>query len=253
MCLIVLGIEAHADYPLIILANRDEFYARPTEGLSLWSNTDFYAGKDLQAGGTWLAISKKGKFAAITNIRDPKNIKENAISRGNIIVDFMKGNQNAFDFLNELKLNCHTFNGFNLICGTFQQLLFMNSYEKEIKPFEKGIYGLSNASLNTGWPKVEAVKSKFKDALSNKNIDNQLLISCMQAKNQFDKNFLPNTGVGIDMEKMLSPIFIESSIYGTRNTTIVSLNKKGKMNIYEFDYLKNKEVLFEDIYPDFAF
>lgn len=248
MCLIVLGIDAHADYPLIILANRDEFYNRPTESLSLWPDIDFYAGKDLQAGGTWLAVSKNGKFAAITNIRDPKNLNENVKSRGNIIVEFMEGKLSTIDFLNELKPKCHTYNGFNLICGTFQELYFMNSYEKEIKPLQSGIYGLSNASLDSQWPKVEAVKSNFKSVLLNKNIDNQLLISCMQTKKQFDKTLLPDTGIGIDMEKILSPIFIESPIYGTRCTTIVSLNKKGKLNIYEFDYLKNKEVLFEDFY-----
>ena len=242
MCLIVIGIDAHPDYPLILLGNRDEFYERPTKNFFFWKGKEFYAGKDLEAGGTWMAVAKSGKFAAITNIRDPKNLKLNCPSRGNIVVDFMDHKFMTIDFLKNLKEKCLDYNGFNIICGDLNGQYFMNSYEKDIILLEKGVYGLSNGSLNSDWPKVNEIRAHFKDALSNNYIDNQLLMAIMESNIKYDESTLPNTGISIEMEKLLSPIFIQSPIYGTRSTTLLSIHYNGLLTIIEKNHLLSSTI-----------
>lgn len=245
MCLIVFGINVHSDFPFILMGNRDEFYKRPTKNLFFWEQENFYAGKDLDAGGTWLAVAESGKFAALTNIRDPKNIKSTAISRGQIITDFMKSELSTDAFLNKLVENKANYNGFNLVCGYFDKPFFFNSLSEKIMPLQSGIYALSNDTLDSNWPKVITIKADFNKLIENNSIQRKDYQLIMCNKNYYDKKLLPNTGVGDEMEKLLSPIFIESPIYGTRSTTAIFLDNKNICTIIENDYLNQQDFRFD--------
>jgi uncharacterized protein with NRDE domain len=154
MCLIVFANNISDDYKLIFAANRDEFYDRPTEQADFWDeHPDLLAGKDLQAGGTWLGITKKGKFAAITNFRDLKNIKNDAPSRGNLTLNFLLSDISPKEYYDKLKPTLNNYNGFNLLFGFVDDLQYFSNKTEGLKKLESGIHGISNAVLNTPWQK----------------------------------------------------------------------------------------------------
>ena len=138
MCLIVFANNFIEDYKLVFAANRDEFYERPSEQAEFWTeHPDLLAGKDLQAGGTWLGITKQGKFAAITNFRDLKNHKKDAPSRGNLTLDFLVNEIEAEEYYNNLKPTLNNFNGFNLLLGDVDQLYYFSNKTEGIGAFSK--------------------------------------------------------------------------------------------------------------------
>ncbi|MCD6296455.1 MAG: NRDE family protein [Deltaproteobacteria bacterium] len=226
MCLILLAIQSHPAYKLVIAANRDEFYERPTAPAAFWDDEPgLLAGRDLRAGGTWLGITTKGRIAAITNYRDPSSIKSDAPSRGSLVTGFLSGRQSPAEYLEGLKKKAHEYNGFNLIVGEKHELYWYSNREEGVQGLSTGIYGVSNRLLDTPWPKVTRGKKMLRALLSEeKNPAPDALFSMLEDRAIPDDKKLPDTGVGLEWERMLSPIFITSPDYGTRSSTLLFID-----------------------------
>ncbi len=235
MCLIILAIDVHPEYPLVIAANRDEYYHRPTAPLAFWEDMpDILAGRDLAGGGTWLGISKTGRLAAITNYRDPAHQNPDARSRGLLITRFLAGNTPADPFFKNVINAGETYNGYNLVAGDMDRLWWMSNVSNEIRRLDTGISGISNRLLNTPWPKIEKAKFRLRAVLaSGSDIDVEEVFSLLADTSAPDDHRLPHTGVGLEWERILSPIFVASDIYGTRSSSIILYHHSGKLSFLE--------------------
>lgn len=237
MCLILFAHQYHPKYKLIVAANRDEFYARETQPARFWEdNPRVLAGRDIEAGGTWLGVNTIGEVSMLTNFRDLQNIKTAAPSRGQLVSDFLVNNQQARDYLKQVADNGKNYNGFNLICGTQDELFYYGNYQDGIHKIEPGIHGLSNALINTPWPKVEKGKIKFQNAIENEEPLAEDLFSTLYDDIKAPIEKLPDTGVGIEKEHMLSPMFIKSENYGSRCSTVLLVDKNDVMTFVERTY-----------------
>ena len=203
MCLILFAYKVHPAYNLILAANRDEFYERPSASADFWEDSpQVLAGRDLQEGGTWMGIDRAGRFAAITNYRDPASLKNNAPSRGGLVSSYLCGNQSTDGYLEEISRQTQLYNGFNLIAGDRREL-FAYSNRGEKQKLNPGIYGLSNHLLNTPWPKVLRSKKLFTAALNKKGaeLEDALFALLLDRKIPAD-NKLPDTGIGLEWERV---------------------------------------------------
>ena len=238
MCLIVFAFQQHPKYPLILLANRDEFYNRPTESVHYWEDApDIYAGKDLVGGGTWLGITHAGRFAAVTNYREA-GAERGTFSRGNLVSDFLKNTASITDYLESVKSDSTKFSGFNLLAGAFSEenseLGYFSNRDREIKILDAGIYGLSNHLLDTPWQKVRKAKADLSEILTNnQEIKTEQFFTLLQDKTPAPEQDLPDTGVGLEYEKTLSPIFIETPVYGTRCSSVVLYEETAGLTLTE--------------------
>lgn len=223
MCLLVMAYRVHPVYPLVVAANRDEFFRRPTAAADFWSDRpDLLAGRDLEQGGTWMGVTRSRRFAALTNVRNPKAIQPAAKSRGLIVSDFLLGNTTAATFVDDLKERGQHYNGFNVIVADADNLAYFNSVTLDSRTLSPGIYGLSNHRLDTPWPKITWSKAALERALSK---DGQALeadlFALLMDRVRADDAALPDTGVGLDKERWLSPVFISGQEYGTRCSTVL--------------------------------
>ncbi|RSK27213.1 NRDE family protein [Bacillus sp. HMF5848] len=229
MCLILFAYKVNLKYPLIVAANRDEIFQRPTASLHYWEDyPEIVAGRDLEKSGTWLGVTNTGRFAALTNYRNPREQTDGLRSRGELVTDFLKGNDAPENFLVKIHELHTSYPGFNLLVGSMEDLYYYSNVEQKIKQLTPGIYGLSNALLNTNWPKVERGTVELKNLIKtscNKDITKEL-IHILQDAEGFSDEKLPHTGVSIDWERMLAPIFIKSDNYGTRSSTVVLMCDK---------------------------
>ncbi|AXI08600.1 hypothetical protein CUC15_06570 [Oceanobacillus zhaokaii] len=249
MCLINFHFNNHPTYKLIIAANRDEFYQRPTESAHFWEDEpEILAGRDLVQMGTWLGISKQGRFAALTNFRDPK-LKENAkISRGEIVRQYLATNTPTVDFLEMLKIDRDNYAGYNLIFGSVDELFHYNNILGEENRIGTGTHALSNHTLNTPWPKVLKGKRMLHDyVMRNTIVKNNELFKIISNAEIADDKELPQTGMGIELERMLSPLFIKTPEYGTRSSTVLLVDHQNHVTFAERTYLKG-EFLKEETY-----
>ncbi len=225
MCLIVFAWQAHADYPLIVAANRDEWRDRPAAPAAWWQDApDVLAGSDLEAGGTWLGVTRSGRFAAITNFRDPADRKSIAPSRGQLVADFLRGRASPRAYLEALAPNAARYNGFNLLLADEKTLCYFGSREGEIIDVAPGVHGLSNHLLDEPWPKVEKAKSALDAALEPKMLQTRLLersFDFLSDGGPHVDSLLPDTGVGLEWERVLSPALIVTEKYGTRCSTVL--------------------------------
>lgn len=233
MCLIFFAVEVSAEMPFCLLANRDEFYSRPTEPMHWWEDAPVLGGKDLQAGGTWLAVGKSGRMAAVTNYRNPEHVNPAARSRGNIPVETVLSELDGRQTIEQLKSGWKDCNGFNLILHDGKDTFWYSNIKDEIIQLEKGVYGLSNAFLDTPWPKVSNGKAAFHDWLYNDSANYDAAFRLMANTQTYPEEVLPDTGVGAGVEKMLSAACIVSPIYGTRCTTLVRKNATGLITVME--------------------
>lgn len=237
MCLIFIAYNKHPEYPLVIAANRDEFLNRPATTMGYWpEHPAIIAGKDLEGGGTWFGVTKTGYFAMLTNYRDLSNIKPNAPSRGKLVLNFLVGEFDPAEYMQALFASGSKYNGYNIILGTLDDPWYFSNQSNKIYQLGTGIYGLSNALLDTKWPKVERGKEKFGEIIKQKSIDTEALFAFMQDKIQADDKMLPDTGIGYEKEKLLSSLFIEMPGYGTRNTTVLLKDKHNKVTVIERTY-----------------
>ncbi len=233
MCLIVFAWDTHPKYKLIVAANRDEFYHRPTKQAEFWDDyPNVFGGRDLEALGTWIAVSKSGKFGALTNFRDPNNIRTDVHSRGEIIPNFLNSNQTPEAYLSTLHSKSNQYNGFNVLVGDFMNLLHYSNQERKMNPVSPGIHGLSNALLDTDWPKVTQLKNLFSETIAT-DFSHEDLLKLLSDDSCFENQILPQTGVSAKWERALSPICIRTESYGTTISTVLTLDRFGKVSFTE--------------------
>ena len=235
MCLIAIATQIHPLYPLIIAANRDEFYHRPTAPLAFWQGQpDILAGRDLQQNGTWLGITKTGRFAAITNFRDPALMGSAAPSRGLLVSDFLASDQRPQKYLQTIKDSGKKYNGFNLVVGDMNQLWWYSNKNADVVEIEPGIHVISNHLMDTPWPKTQKALAGMQEICrQNTQIDPEDIFQILADKNHPPDNELPDTGVGLEWERLLSPVFISSDIYGTRSSAVIIGDPSGQMSFME--------------------
>ena len=235
MCLIILAVKSHPSYKLVLAANRDEYYDRPSAPAAFWKDSPgLLAGKDLRAGGTWLGITTKGKIAAITNYRDPGSHKMHAPSRGMLVTDYLIGKESPLDYLERINEEAGKYNGFNLIAGDKDVLYWYSNRGAGLSGLRPGFYGVSNRLLDTPWPKVTLAKEAFQKLLSTENDPcAEPIFHILADRSPADDRELPDTGVGIEWERVLSPIFITSPVYGTRSSTILYIDLDDRVTFIE--------------------
>jgi uncharacterized protein with NRDE domain len=237
MCLILLSYQSHPRYPVFFAANRDEYYERPSVPVGFWDNApDVLAGRDLKNGGTWMGISRQGRIAALTNYRDPA--KEDAPSRGCLVKEYLCGCQTPAAYLEGVAASAEQYNGFSLIVGDMTQLFyFSNRGVGTILALSPGFYGLSNHLLDTPWPKVEKGKHALGALLAHEEQpDSERVFHILSDQSKPSDSCLPDTGVGLEMERLLSPLFISSPVYGTRSSLILMVDRKGHARLMERSY-----------------
>ncbi len=231
MCLIVFAWRPGHALPLIVAANRDEFYARPTQALGAWEDAPgVHAGRDLEAGGTWLGIGPQGRFAALTNIRDPGQ-PLGPRSRGELVAAYLQGELGVEAYLDQVAGRSGQYSGFNLLVGDARQLGFLHAREAAPRLLEPGVYGLSNAGLDTPWPKLVKARRGLEGLLES--ADPQQLLGLLADGETAAEADLPETGVGLATEKLLSSVFIASQNYGTRASTVLIVDDQGRRRLME--------------------
>jgi len=246
MCLILFGYKISKKYPLVLIANRDEFYQRPTAPMHFWNNNpSILAGKDLEQGGTWFGIHENGRFAALTNYRDPSSLRQNAPSRGDIIVDFLESDLPAETYFLSFKKKAGIYNGFNLLFGDKDTLFWFSNLKNTVEKVTPGIHGLSNRFIDTPWPKVETGKRKLENAL-NRSITPDSLFSILADRHVPDDTLLPSTGMTLEWERLLSPLFIQSETYGTSSSIVMQMDQRGNSDVVERTYSLDDKTAFKD-------
>lgn len=231
MCLILFAWLSHPQHKLLVAANRDEFYARPTAPAHFWNDTPhILAGRDLEQGGTWLGVTTSSRFAALTNVRNLQ-APLGTLSRGLLVSDFLNSDATPEQFLQQLQPELSNYSPFNIVLGDDEHLYYGNSAGDALE-LQPGVYGLSNAALDTPWPKVAAGKQALLKLMAMEP-DVEQLFELLADNNQANDTELPDTGVGIALEKQLSPRFIHFDTYGTRCSTIVMQSNSGEIIFLE--------------------
>lgn len=235
MCLVLIGYRIHPHYSLVIAANRDEFHARPALPLHWWTGGPrILAGRDMQAGGSWLGFDASGRMALVTNYRDPSSPRPEAASRGSLIGDFLGGRQGAVEFARTTAARAGNFAGFNLLALDHDGLGYVTSHpEPAARALPPGIYGLSNRQLDTPWPKLVRTREQFELELARDCPRPEALMRILSDRTIADDDALPDTGIGLEWERLLSAAFIVSKGYGTRCSTVVLIGNDGRVNIEE--------------------
>lgn len=238
MCLILLSYKYHPQYRLVLAANRDEFYDRPTAPLGFWEdNPDVLAGRDLKSMGTWMGVTRSGKIAAVTNYREPASQVPNATSRGHLVSNFLVGREPPAQYLEAIQIKTRQYSGFNLLVGDTRELRYFSNRGGEPARLNEGIYGLSNRFLDSGWPKVRRGKSLLKSELKEHNpLNSSRLLKLLQNQDKAPDEQLPETGVGIEWERVLCPIFITSRNYGTRCSTLLTIDHANHVRVTELTW-----------------
>ena len=235
MCLVLIALDSHPDYSLIVAANRDEFYDRPTAAAAFWADApSVLAGRDLRAGGTWLGVDRRGRFAAVTNYRQGQREPVAPRSRGHLVSEYLTTGIDGRAHVERVQRDAALYNGFNLIAGDAHGLFYFSNREGCAHALGAGIYGLSNHLLDTPWPKV----TKGRDALTTLLAEGgtelvESLFALLADRRQAAADVLPRTGVSPDWERLLSSAFIASSDYGTRSSTVVLVGRDGAVVFVE--------------------
>jgi len=237
MCLIFFSINQHPTYKLILAANRDEFYNRKTEAAHYWNDyPDILGGRDLEANGTWMGITKKGRISFVTNYRDPANINPNAPSRGQLVSDYLENSVDPEIYMQGIEKRAAAYNGFNLVVGNADSLWYLSNYKEGIQKITSGFFGLSNHLLETPWPKVKLGKQLLEPVLDQSHINPNDLLDILQDSTRAVDDKLPSTGIGLDRERALSSMFIKTEGYGTRCSTVVLIDHHNQVTFSERVY-----------------
>lgn len=226
MCLLLFAYKQHPVYKLIVASNRDEFFQRPTAPLHFWEDHPMVlAGRDLVKRGTWMGVTKTGRFAALTNFRDPSENVTGKKSRGELVANALTCRGNIQDYMKDLDKNKEQYPGYNLLAGDQNELFYYSNKGDVLTRVEPGIHGLSNHLLDTEWPKVVKGKQGLSKAIEHENMVDRLF-ELLQDTDQPMDDLLPSTGVSLEWERILSPLFIKSKNYGTRSSTILLMSDK---------------------------
>lgn len=236
MCLVVLAWDVHPRYRLVLAANRDEFHDRPAAPLGWWPDAPrVLAGRDLAAGGTWLGVDRRGRLGVVTNFRGPAASRPEAPSRGTLIPRFLGGAATAGECAAEAA--GATLSGFSLLLFDGETLAYAaNQPMPQARPLEPGIYGLSNHALDTPWPKLSLTRERFAEEVAADRLDPRPLERLLRDRRPALDEVLPDTGVGLELERLLSAPFIVSERYGTRCTTVVLVDRAGGVRVEECRY-----------------
>ncbi len=236
MCLILFAHRRRADYPLVVIANRDEYYARPSRDAHWWDDAPIFAGRDLEAGGTWLGVDRRGRFAAVTNVREPGGMTPGARSRGELPRAFLAGDADAESYLDGVAARDGDYSGFNLLLGDSDTLWFYSNRDHGRRRIEPGVWGISNGVFDEPWPKLSSGKAELEQALAGE-IDADALGGILTDHRIADDHELPRTGVPRDVERMLSSRFIRSPGYGTRACTVLLIDAGGDVFFREDNFV----------------
>jgi uncharacterized protein with NRDE domain len=235
MCLILFANRSHPEYPVVIAANRDEAYARPTAPAAFWEDDPrICGGRDLEQGGTWLGVTRTGAFAAVTNFRSSIGAKNNTRSRGELVANYLRGRAGPADYVAQVHPAAGAYNGFNLLAGYLADLHFLSNRGDGCQIIEPGVHGLSNHLLNTPWPKVERGKQRLGELLHSRGDELvEALFAMLGERTVAADSRLPETGVGVVRERILSPAFIISPAYGTRSSTVLLIDRHRQVSFIE--------------------
>lgn len=251
MCVLFIGHLIHPDFPLVVAANRDEFHERPTAACAPWPPDLFgkilYAGKDLVGLGTWMGVTSDARFAAVTNFRGLKGQPLKGNSRGKLVTEALYSDAPVGEFLTKLKTTGDNYAGFNLLvltgAGTEQQTLgYYSNAAGEAKLLPPGVYGLSNGLLESNWPKVANGRAHFA-ALIDAGVNHEHLFSLLADRSPAEDSELPDTGIGLERERFLSPLFIQSDRYGTRSSSVLRIASTGDAEFWERSFNAGGETL----------
>ena len=252
MCLVAIAWQAHPDFPLLISANRDEFFERPTKGIHQWES-GFYGGKDLRSGGTWLGFHPNGRWALLTNYRDFFSQRKAQISRGKLVQSWLESEISPEAYLEGIKEVQDQYEGFNLLVSDGKDLWYLSNYAKKIQNIEPGIHGLSNGLINAPWPKTDLAKAQLKDII-NKTPSEDDLLSILKSTDRHPLDQLPKTGIPPEMEIGLSSQLVRlGENYGTVSATAVIQEKDGLIRMkerkFDFEYrnFNDREISFSTL------
>ncbi|WP_373446059.1 NRDE family protein [Salinicoccus bachuensis] len=239
MCLIIFQKNSHPDYKLIVAANRDEFYERPTASAGFWQDhPEVLAGRDLSKGGTWLGLTKSGRFAAVTNIRKPGMDGTDKKSRGALVSGYLTGHTSPEQFLGSLEAEKDDYSGFNLLVGDQNDLFYLNNDGTSVEGVPDGTHGLSNHHLNTPWPKVVKGRSRLGEYLQSEGAMDPDVIFDILADSEEAEDNLPDTGLPKPLERKLSSPFISTPEYGTRSSTVILIDHEDNATFIERNFSK---------------
>lgn len=221
MCLIAWNWQPDSPTPLLLIANRDEFYARPTAPLDWWHDAPILAGRDWQAGGTWLGVSRSGRLAALTNYRDPTHMRADAPSRGGLVSAFLQSDTSAADYLSELAKRASEYNPFNLLVFDGHSLMGLESRHAKVISLHRGVGAVSNADFLTPWPKLTHLKDSLQTLLAQAHPSDANLLALLHHRGLAADADLPATGIPLALERVLSSAFIATPDYGTRACSVL--------------------------------
>jgi uncharacterized protein with NRDE domain len=245
MCLILFAHRAAPGYALVLAANRDEFFSRPSATADYWKHAPHVlAGRDLEKGGTWMGVTRQGRWAAVTNFRDGSRASIGSRSRGELVARYLLGASSAAAYAAAAATDGADFQGFNLLVGDRDGVYCVSNRGAQPQALEPGIYGLSNHLLNTPWPKVERGKRELQDVMEGDPADPaEPLLTLLADRRTADEEALPETGVGRDWEKLLSAAFIRAPGYGTRASSVLLIETGGEASFRERSFGANAELL----------
>lgn len=252
VCLITFAYKSHPVYNFIVVANRDEFFARPTLSAHHWD--DFpavYAGRDLEQGGTWLGLNATGKFTAVTNYRDGINPSVSKLSRGHLTKEFLTNTESSDLYTQKLKERAGEYGGFNLLLGDKGGLFYLSNSGGGYRNLTPGVYGLSNAHLDTPWPKVRQATGNLQEKLQTNTLEAAKLATTLHNPEPAKDSELPDTGISREWEKKLSSSFIRFDGYGTRCTSVILQKYNGETTFFEIVFNEHGET--DESQATFAF
>lgn len=239
MCLAIVAVASHPDLPLVIAANRDEFHVRPSRAMQPWPDAPhIIAGRDLQGGGSWLGVTAQGRLALLTNVREPGRHRADAPSRGQLVEEFLRREDRASLYAADIGNRAADFNGYNLLVGDCEGLWYCSnrSAAKSVR-LDAGVFGVSNSGLDTPWPKLTRTRRAVADHLAGaRTVEPESLFAILADRSRPADSELPDTGVGLEAERLLSSAFIADATYGTRCSTVVLLRTDGQLTIQERSY-----------------
>lgn len=228
MCLVVFAWKVRPDLTLAVGANRDEFHRRPTARAAFWLEApDVLAGRDLEADGTWMGVTRSGRVAFLTNHRDPPSHRGGAPSRGALVAEFLRGEATPGGFLRRKEVEAGLYNGFHLVVGNLSELWYFTNTDGSIRQLAPGIHGLSNGPLDDPWPKTVRSKERLERLLTGRTPEPAALLDLLADRERASDESLPSTGVPLEWERLLSAPFVEGVSYGTRSSTALLVTPAG--------------------------
>ena len=233
MCVVALAWNAHPRWRLLLAGNRDEFHARPTAPLARWPDAGLLAGRDLQSGGTWVGLDRHGRVAVVTNVRDGFAVEHSGPSRGALPVAFLAGATDAADTTRGLLANADQYAPFNLVLADATGGWQLGNHPRQHARLDPGVHAISNGRIDAPWPKTRRLRDALRNWIDASDDDPQPLWNALADERIASDRELPDTGVGIELERRLSPVFVRGETYGTRASTLIMVDRDGRGCIVE--------------------